>query len=146
MLFPPALWSLGQRNTSGSAQLLWMLSSLQLLSLSCFALPGASWLLCILRGLKEGETPWPRALPLPVAPCTNAPPMKCYTMACPQGCHAQPMLLESRDEHGMGTCNASFRQAGRQPPVPLQLALSFQSVLIGANIAVIIGADIALSK
>lgn len=56
------------------------------------------------------------------------------------------MLLESRDEHGMGTCNASFRQAGRQPPAPLQLALSFQSVLIGANIAVIIGADIALSK
>ncbi|KAF2983800.1 hypothetical protein EK904_010581 [Melospiza melodia maxima] len=45
-----------------------------------------------------------------------------------QDCHALPMPLESRDEHGMGTCNASFRQAGRQPPAPLQLALSFKDV------------------
>lgn len=99
----------GIKGTSGSAWLLWMLSSLQLLSLSCFALPGAS---CILRGLKEGQTLWPRALPLPVAPCTNTLPVKWHTRTCTQGCHAQPMLLESRDEHGMGTCNASFRQTG----------------------------------
>lgn len=110
LLFPPALWSPWQGSTSGSAWVLWMLPSLQLLSLSCFALAGASWLLCILRGLKEGQALWPGVLPLPMAPCTNTPPGKCHTMTCTQGCHAQPMLLERGDEHGQGTCSASFRQ------------------------------------
>lgn len=51
------------------------------------------------------------SMPLAVAPCPNAPPVKCHTVTCTQWCHAQLMLLESRDEHGTGTCNASFRQA-----------------------------------
>lgn len=45
--------------------------------------------------------------------CTKAPAVKSHPPCdCIQGCHAQPMLLESRDEHGVGTCNASFRQTG----------------------------------
>lgn len=50
-----------------------MLSSLQLLALSCFALPEALWLLCVLRGLKEGHCHWPRLLLLPRGSPINAP-------------------------------------------------------------------------
>lgn len=55
----------GREMPQGVAQLLRMLSPLQLLSLSCFALPGALWHLCVLRGLKEGQSLWPKPLPLP---------------------------------------------------------------------------------
>lgn len=82
----------------------------------------------------KGRTPWPRALPLPVAPCTNAPAVKRHPVTAPRDAMLSPCFW--RVGMSMAWEPECILHTDRRPLAPLQLALSFKGALIGANIAV----------